>query len=81
MQPVATVGPDGTPERSAVQAQWAAGEAEKRPAKAVVQTAEGAAPQVVGRREHRPGPESHRGPRARAAIRHGYCNIPLVPHD
>jgi nucleotide-binding universal stress UspA family protein len=51
-----------------------------RPAKAVVQAAEGAAPLVVGRHEHRRGPAPHLAPVAQAAIHHGRC-VAVVPHD
>ncbi|MEU3341180.1 universal stress protein [Streptomyces sp. NPDC006668] len=51
------------------------------PAKAVVQSAEGAALLVVGRRAHRHGVAPHLGPVAHAALHHGRCPVAVVPHD
>ncbi|MGW7527987.1 universal stress protein [Streptomyces sp. NPDC054783] len=51
------------------------------PARAVVQTGEGAALLVVGRRRHRAGLAPHLGPVAQAAIHHGRCPVAVVPHD
>lgn len=64
MQPVVTVGLDGSPESLAA-ARWAATRAGG--ATAVVQAGEGAALLVVGRRRHRAGPAPHLGPVAQAA--------------
>ncbi|MFJ9902199.1 universal stress protein [Streptomyces sp. NPDC101152] len=51
------------------------------PAKAVVQSAGGAALLVVGRRAHRHGVAPHLGPVAHAALHHGRCPVAVVPHD
>ncbi|WP_369008350.1 universal stress protein [Streptomyces sp. NTH33] len=65
MQPVVTVGLDGSPESLA---------------QAVVQAAEGAVLLAVGRRRHRPAPAPHLGPVAQAALHHGRCPVAVVPH-
>ncbi|MER5435236.1 universal stress protein [Streptomyces sp. NPDC002588] len=51
------------------------------PAKAVVQTSEGASLLVVGRRAHRHGVASRLGHVAHAALHHGRCPVAVVPHD
>lgn len=96
MQPVVTVGLDGSTESLAA-ARWAADEADKRrltlrllhawpmllpePAHAASEVDQERRLLVVGRRAPRHSGTPHLEPVAHAAIHHGRCPVAFFPHD